>query len=228
MQQEIDAVNRLLIHRKKYTHLGIEYYKGAIHAANNAHLILTKSGIGKTNSAIITALLVQHLRPDYVINTGSAGSLKDIFDIGDVVIADRLIYHDVDASAFGYQLGQIPNMPRCYYPDQKLVNILQTYPFPFKTFVGEIISGDTFIASNTAKIKIASYFPDALAVDMEAASIGQSCYRLGIPLVVVKSISDIANPAATESFKKFLLTAARNSALMIQEMIKSFVNKAIP
>jgi adenosylhomocysteine nucleosidase len=225
MQQEINAINNLLIHKKEYTYVGIKYYKGNIPAIDNIELISTESGIGKVNSAATTALLIQHLDPDYIINVGSAGSLQRILRTGDVVIADRLTYHDVDVTAFGYQLGQLPNMPTYYYTDEILVNILQVHHFPFRTIVGEIISGDTFIASNNAKIKISSCFSDALAVDMEAASIAQICYRLKKPFVVIKSISDIANTEATESFKQFLLTAAQNSALIVYEIVEALTKK---
>lgn len=221
MQQEIDAINNLLINRQEFEYFDLGYCKGNIPSVDNIELITTESGIGKANSAAIAAVLMSHLHPDYIINVGSSGSLQDTLRAGDVVIADRLTYHDVNVTAFGYQLGQIPKMPDYYYADERLVHTLQVHHFPFRTIVGEIISGDTFISSNADKVKITSYFPEALAVDMEAASIAQMCYRFNTPFIVIKSISDIADTSATESFKQFLLIAAQNSALIVHEVVET-------
>lgn len=74
-------------------------------------VILLKSGIGKVNAAISTTLLLDRFKPDYVINTGSAGGFHHTLNVGDVVISTDVRHHDVDVTAFDYEYGQVPGLP---------------------------------------------------------------------------------------------------------------------
>ena len=71
-------------------------------------VVIVRSGIGKVNAAACTQILVDDFKADYIINTGIAGSLKAEIDIADVVISSDVLHHDMDATGFGYPLGQIP------------------------------------------------------------------------------------------------------------------------
>ena len=73
-------------------------------------VVIVRSGIGKVNAAACTQILVDDFKADYIINTGIAGSLKAEIDIADVVISSDVLHHDMDATGFGYPLGQIPRM----------------------------------------------------------------------------------------------------------------------
>ncbi|MCC2645798.1 MAG: 5-methylthioadenosine/adenosylhomocysteine nucleosidase, partial [Burkholderiales bacterium] len=89
-----------------------EYGPFAVYTANyNTHeLIFILCGIGKVNAALHTQFIIDKFTPNYVINVGVAGSLKPELSFGDVVVANDLVQHDVDVTAFGIPLGQIPRM----------------------------------------------------------------------------------------------------------------------
>ena len=59
--------------------------------------MLTQSGIGKVNVAISTTLLIEKFNPKLIINTGSAGALDESLSVGDMLISNDVVYHDVDA-----------------------------------------------------------------------------------------------------------------------------------
>lgn len=48
--------------------------------------------------------------------------------------------------------------------------------------VGMIVSGDSFIGSSEQRQKIKQQFPEAMAVEMEATAIAQTCYQFKVPL----------------------------------------------
>ena len=77
---------------------------------NGKDVVVVRSGIGKVNAAVCTQILVDDFNVDYVINTGIAGSLKAEINIADIVISSDVLHHDMDATGFGYPLGQIPRM----------------------------------------------------------------------------------------------------------------------
>ena len=59
-----------------------------------------------------------------LINTGSAGALAPGLKIGDVVVASKLAYHDVDLTAFGYDYGQMSMQPLYFESDSTFVERL--------------------------------------------------------------------------------------------------------
>lgn len=186
-------------------------------------VVLVESGIGKVNSAIATTTLILHFGVTHVINTGSAGALQPGLAIGDVIVSKQVAYHDVDASAFGYAIGQVPRMPLYYVADAQLQHsalraIAQVSALNGQ--VGEVVSSDSFIASQEQKNAIVKHFPLASCSEMEGASIAQTCHQFGVPFVVVRAISDTADEQASLTFDEFIVTAGENSAQMVLLMLE--------
>ena len=187
-------------------------------------IALCQSGIGKVNAAIATTLLKEHFAPDVVINTGSAGGIGGDLKVGDVVVGTHIMHHDVDVTAFGYQHGQVPQLPTAFTCDKTLVAAAEKAACTFqaaRVIHGLIVSGDSFINSKTAIGQIHARLPQPLAVEMEAAAIAQTCYQLDTPFVVIRAISDSAEDSASVSFEEFLEVAAKHSAQMVQQMIQA-------
>ena len=187
------------------------------------NVVLALSGIGKVNAALSTALVLQH-HPDFVINTGSAGGLGSGLKVGDVVIGTQTAHHDVDVTAFGYAIGHVPRMPARFESDPALCAAAEKAAAAFEHAAvhrGLIVSGDQFVHSSESVAEVRRHFPDAQAVEMEAAAIAQSCHRFGVPFVVVRAISDLADEEADTSFETFLKTASVHSAKMVLQLIEA-------
>jgi len=187
------------------------------------NVVLALSGIGKVNAALSTALVLQH-RPDFVINTGSAGGLGSGLKVGDVVIGTQTAHHDVDITAFGYAIGHVPQMPARFESDPALCAAAEKAAAAFEHAAvhrGLIVSGDQFVHSSESVAEVRRHFPDAQAVEMEAAAIAQSCHRFGVPFVVIRAISDLADEEADTSFETFLKTASVHSAQMVLQLIEA-------
>lgn len=187
------------------------------------NVVLALSGIGKVNAALSTALVLQH-RPDFVINTGSAGGLGSGLKVGDVVIGTQTAHHDVDVTAFGYAIGHVPRMPARFESDPALCAAAEKAAAAFEHAAvhrGLIVSGDQFVHSSESVAEVRRHFPDAQAVEMEAAAIAQSCHRFGVPFVVIRAISDLADEQADTSFETFLKTASVHSAKMVLQLIEA-------
>ena len=167
--------------------------------------------------------MLQH-RPDFVINTGSAGGLGSGLKVGDVVIGTQTAHHDVDVTAFGYAIGHVPRMPARFESDPALCAAAEKAAAAFEHAAvhrGLIVSGDQFVHSSESVAEVRRHFPDAQAVEMEAAAIAQSCHRFGVPFVVIRAISDLADEQADTSFETFLKTASVHSAKMVLQLIEA-------
>lgn len=219
MEEELEVVLKIMNKNKTVVRANMNFHKGEI---SGKEIIAVICGIGKVNSAICTQILISEFNVDTVINIGIAGGIgKDIVP-GDLVIGDSLVQHDVDATAFGDPIGQIPRLDTWdFKSDKSLVTLAKDAcekATNHKSYVGRIATGDQFIA-DIEKIKWLSDTFGALACEMEGASIAQTCYLNHIPFVVIRSISDNANTGAHMDFEKFKYLAVENSSQILKTMI---------
>ena len=122
MEEELKLLVENLGDKTEHDVLGNTYYEGKL---GNHQVFLVQSGIGKVMSAMSVAILSDHFGVDAVINTGSAGAVAPGLKIGDVVVADKLVYHDVDVTAFGYDYGQMAAQPLYFESDQNFVKTFE-------------------------------------------------------------------------------------------------------
>ena len=220
MAQEVALLKEQLGEMTTWKKSGATFYSGKM---NGHEMIVVQSGIGKVLSSITTSLLIQQYDVDLVINTGSAGGIGQGLAVGDIVIADKLAYHDVDATVFGYQYGQVPGgMPLYYEADPVFAKVMTQAAEETNQVVksGLIVTGDSFIADPIRLKEILQNFPEALACEMEGAGIAQTAYQFEVPCLVVRAMSDTADQDATVSFDEFIELAGKRSA----EMVLRFIN----
>lgn len=221
MKDEVDILKDWMDIRETSSIAHAEVYSGTL---GPQKVVLVESGIGKVNSTLITALLIERFEVDMVINTGVAGALSKALDVTDMVVSTEVRYHDVDATEFGYAFGQVPGMPESYKADEDLVTaaigVLESNE-SVNTRSGLIVSGDSFIAGEDQKAVITGRFAEGLAVDMESASIAQTCHQFDVPFIIIRSISDKAGRAADMTYEEFLGKACINSS----EAVKLLLNE---
>ncbi|QUR95394.1 5'-methylthioadenosine/adenosylhomocysteine nucleosidase [Macrococcoides canis] len=198
----------------------VEVYKGTLFGKE---VVLMQSGIGKVNAAICTTLLISNFKPDYIINTGSAGGLGSGLKVGDILVSTEVLHHDVDATEFGYTEGQVPMMPASYPADDMLVDKTTSAinKHEYTAHTGLIVSGDSFIGSAEKKAVILEKFPHAMAVEMEAAAVAQTCYQFSTPFIITRAVSDLANGEAEMSFEQFLKVACVSSSNIVKSLLET-------
>ncbi len=218
MREELDAVLKNMKVVNEYKIFDLSFYECEY---NNKFCILAESGIGKVNAARCTQIMIDNIKVDYILNVGVAGSVSKSVRIGDIVIGDKLIQHDFDLRPFNYERGYIPNVGKYIPCDEYLVRATSNIKIDTKTHVGTIASGDIFITESLMGEKINTKF-DALCVEMEGASIAQTCYLSHIPFLVIRSISDSPNKEANNNltFDEFL----EYSSNMIAKFLLEFLN----
>ena len=169
MPEEHAPLDALLKQTERFQDTAMPTIKGSLHGHE---VIIAETGIGKVDAACHLTQLAMRFQPSWVITTGSAGGIADILSVGDVVVADRLIYHDADAVGFGYELGQIPRMPTYYRADTHLLKPTRTIkPNNFRIHHGLIASGDSFVSDTHLVTTLKEQHPDLLALDMESTAL---------------------------------------------------------
>ena len=223
MDEEITLIRASLenCREQHFNHLTI--YIGKL---GEIEVALVKCGIGKVAASVSTSVVIHHFAPDFVINTGSAGGFSRQLNIGDIVIATELRHHDADLTHFGYEFGQTAGMPAYFETDKNLLEHAAQAAANLQDVQvqqGLICTGDSFVGSDEAAAVIRQNFPSVCAVEMEGVAIAQSCYLLGTPFLVIRSLSDIAGKTSTVSFETYLDQAAKNSATLVMQTIARLV-----
>ncbi len=222
MDVEVASLKEKMTLTKTVKKANLEFCEGTI--GQNA-VVIVKSGIGKVNAGICVQILVDDFQVTHVLNTGVAGSLNNDINIGDIVVSTDAMYHDVDATIFGYAKGEVPQMGIASFPaDETLraaaVKAVQEAASDVSVFEGRVVSGDQFIASREKKNQIADDFK-GYCCEMEGAAIAQAAYANHLPFVIIRAISDKADESVQESYDVFEGKAAAHCASIVSYMIQN-------
>lgn len=204
MEEEVAALKAALTEVETEVRAGMTFLSGKL---EGQAVVIVRSGIGKVNAAACTQLLLDRYGVDYVVNTGIAGSLNNAINIGDIVLSVDALQHDVDAVAFGYQLGEIPRVGTlCFQADEKLRALAEAQNRlvnpDIETFCGRVVSGDQFISSKEKKEWLRNQFAGDCC-EMEGAAIAQICALNQVPFLIVRAISDKADDSASMDYPSF-------------------------
>lgn len=223
MEVEVNQIKSELADMKIIKKAGMEFNSGLL---MGKPVVIVRSGIGKVNAGICTQILCDIFDVDAIINTGIAGSLKDEINIGDIVLSEDALQHDMDAVAFGYDIGVIPQMEvSTFKADKKLITLAEeackNVCTHINSFIGRIVSGDQFISAKEKKKWLTDNF-NGYCTEMEGAAIAQAAYLNNVPFLIVRSISDKADDSANMDYPAFESMAIENSVKLIKEIVKNY------
>lgn len=220
MEEELEPIFKIMKFENTLKKANMVFNSGMVF---ENEIVAVIGGIGKVNSAICAQILIDDFKVDNIINVGIAGGTGLNVMPGDMVIADNLVQHDIDTSAFGDELGQVSRVNTFDFPcDKVLINKAFNACMEMekhKCFVGRIATGDQFI-NDTEKLRWINEKFGALACEMEGGSIAQVCYLNSIPFVVIRSISDNGNVGVHMDYEKFKPIAIENSTKILISMLK--------
>jgi len=239
MHEELRALLALLVPSEQVEIGGRRFHLGTIFGHP---VVMALSGIGKVAAATTATLLIERFGAAALLFTGVAGGLKAGVSVGDVVVARALLQHDMDASplfpryevpltgcshfatdaAFGDALAAAARS--CMARAGDLLGAHQAEFGIHRPLVHEglIVSGDRFIASAVQSLALAAALPDALAVEMEGAAVAQVCADFGLPLAVLRTVSDRADDAAHIDFSRFIVEVASvYTRVIVEDWLRS-------
>lgn len=221
MELEVEELKSKMTVANIVEKAGMEFFEGTL---NNASVVIVRSGVGKVNAALCIQILADDFNVTHIINTGVAGSLNAKLDIGDILISKDAIHHDVDATIFGYQLGEVPQLGvREFVADETLATLAKAtceeVNSDIHAMLGRVVSGDQFISSKEVKNNLIANFQGDCA-EMEGASIAHGAYLNNIPFVIIRAISDKADDSAEMDYPVFEKAAAIHSAKLVEAMVE--------
>jgi adenosylhomocysteine nucleosidase len=220
MHEELAAVLALMPDERRITVAGREFWLGHLHGHE---VVAVLARIGKVAAATTAAVLAERFKAGRVVFTGVAGGLGAGVQVGDVVVADAFLQHDMDASPL-FTRHEVPLYGRSRFPaDADLaaaLGVAARRAMPrARVHHGLLISGDRFVSTTAEARALQAELPDALAVEMEGAAFAQVCHDFGLPFAAVRTISDRADDAAHGDFLQFIRTVAGPCSAAIVETL---------
>jgi len=213
MESELRDLSATLEHERTEKIAGREIRYGRLEGVPVAIVLC---GCGKVNAAHSAALLAGHSKISRMLLTGISGALAEGLNVGDIVIGDSFVQHDMDARPL-FPLHQIPFEGfsvieadpdlRHLLSDAGRAMLATKRPPGLESaalFEGLVVSGDQFLSSNEARERVLENLPRASCVDMESAAVAQVCRAADLPLGVMRVISDSADGSAHIDFAKFV------------------------
>ena len=222
IKQELSQLIEKIDVIEKYNFFNMEFFRGNFPAlAGNQEAVVGMTGVGKVMAAMVTQKLIDNFLPKKIIFAGIAGSLIDNIDIGDIVVSTDAMQHDMDASALGFKIGEIPYTGiRTIEADPKMIDAAKSFKADnCKVVPGRILTGDRFIASTEERNFLAKEMA-GIAVEMEGAAAALTAKMNNIPFLIIRVISDKCDGKAPDDFKKFL----KKSSKLIVDMVLHIVN----
>lgn len=239
MPQEIDEVKALLTEKTVVNIANREFVVGKI---GTTRCVVAFSKWGKVSATITATLLIQEFGVTDLFFIGTAGALADGLKVGDIVVARRLVQHDLDARPIIPRF-EIPLLKRSYVSSdyqlselagKAVSNLLERgveymvseeavkeFNLAPKLYFGDIASGDQFINGDDKRQEILSLLPNVLCVEMEGAAVAQVCLEFGTPFTVIRAISDTADHNARVDFGKFIVEVANAySRAIVGELVR--------
>jgi len=237
LHDELASVLQLMPDEHRQVLGGREFWAGHLHGQE---VVAVLSGIGKVAAATTAALLIERFKVTRIVFTGVAGGLGPKVKVGDVVLARSLLQHDMDASPIfprhevpGYgcsRFGADPALAdalelaceRMLHGLNRQLGADTVAAFGLQAprlHQGLLLSGDRFVSTSAESQALQRELPDALAVEMEGAAFAQVCHDFGVPLAVVRTISDRADDLAHVDFPRFLReVASRYSGAIVEAL----------
>lgn len=198
------------------------FYKGEIFGKS---VVGVECGVGKVNAAMCTQIMIDLFKPSQIINSGIAGALSDATQIGDVVICNDVVQHDMNGIALGDPRGLLTfndvNLIEINADSEVIAKLEKACRSveDTKYEIGRIATGDIFVSAKEKRRKINAEF-GAIACEMEGGAVAQVCFRNDVPFGITRAISDSVHENEAMDFFKFRSLAAERSIKIMCEYLK--------
>lgn len=218
MESEIEALRGQMLTPKETAVAGMRFYEGLLFSRP---VVLARAGVGKVHAAMCAQVMIERFHPDLILNIGVAGALVKDLSIGDIVVAQNAVQHDMDTSPIGDPKGMISGPDIVYMPcDGQTTADLERAAESIGLTVkrAAVATGDQFVDKAEKKAEIANEF-GAAACDMEGGAIAQVCLENNVPYAAYRAISDTVNGNGLE-YQVNVSVAAKKSAALLKAYLQ--------
>jgi 8-oxo-dGTP diphosphatase len=219
---ERDAVLAGLTDTRDVREAGTWFVAGTL-PGSRARVATGVSGAGNSAAAAFTTQAIELFRPAAVLVVGVAGALHTDLRLGDVVVASRVYaYHGGRDEDDGFKPAATS-----WAASHELLQLAGRIAGDegWRVLVRPIAAGEVVQDSRTsaAAAHLRRHFSSSAAIEMESAGVAEAAHRKGVPLLVIRGISDAADGTKTTADATGSQpAAAAHAASVAHEVIRAF------
>jgi 5'-methylthioadenosine/S-adenosylhomocysteine nucleosidase len=216
---------------------GIPYYSGKIAGKD---VVVAITGIGKTFTAMTTTLFISEFKPKLVLMSGTGARINQQLRTGDVIVATVTYEHDYGSLTRNDMVYRPMNSPddgkeveNAFSPAASLLGIadkaIAEYQGPQVTANestyrvrarrGVVSSSDLFGVTQQRIDTLRTKFHTDI-MEMESAPLGHVCETLGVPYLIVRAGSNVAQEAPNDDYLRLGPIAAKEAAKFSLHLLK--------
>lgn len=237
--QEITLLVDLLETSEKKQLWGIPYWQGKLHGKS---VVIAITGIGKTFTGMISTLFIKEFQPRLVLMTGTGARINQQLRTGDVIVATHTYEHDYGSLTANNEMIYRPmNSPddgkevlNEFQPNTTMLAIarkaIESYPpqtiiiddnssYENTVRFGIVASSDLFGVPQVRIDLLRNHFRTDI-MEMESGPLGLVCQTFGVPYLIVRSGSNIAQEAPNDDYLRLSPIAAREAAKFLLHLMK--------
>jgi adenosylhomocysteine nucleosidase len=242
MPSEIVSIVPALSARRTGELEGYPFHRGQL---GGRAVIVAVTGVGITNAAMTSALFLHRFRPSELVFTGSGARLNANLRTGDVIISRKTSHHNAGNwtdSGMMYRKVRGPlkgqMTPYEYAADPALLRLaraaIRTFPASTVTAngdsyqpivrTGKVCSGDLF-GLTQQKIDDIRRKLGCDLIEMEGSAAAQVCWQLGVPHLVIRSGSNVAQPSPGKDYRRLGQIAAHQAARFTEHFVRTLASR---
>jgi adenosylhomocysteine nucleosidase len=166
---------------------------------------LFQGGWGKISAAATTQYVLDHERPDLLVNLGTCGGLEGRVEPGAVILVERTLVYDL--------IEQMTDgaAELAFYTTELDLAWLPS-PLPHPVLRGLMASGDRDIVVEDIPRLIEVH--GAIAADWESAAIAWVAQRNAAPVLILRGVSDLVGAGGGEAYGNHGLFVERTRGIM--------------
>jgi adenosylhomocysteine nucleosidase len=166
-------------------------------------ITLIHSGLGKIASAAAMQYVIDHYKPDLIVNLGTCGGFDGAVEQGELILVDRTFVYDIVELMGDLDIST-------YYASTLDLGWLAD-PLPYPARRGLIASADSDLPPE--KIPFLSS-KGALAADWESAAFAWVAKRNNARLLILRMVSDIVSDQGGEAYGDIEIFNERAKGIM--------------
>ena len=175
------------------------------HSLGDGEVVFLHGGWGKISAAASTEYAVTRWSPEALINLGTCGGIGGRAGRGDKLLVTRAITYDIYES-----MGDAAEAIRWYTTDVDLSWLDDRFPLQVRR--SHLVSADRDLMPSQVDELVERF--DAIAADWESGAIAFVARRRAVPLLIIRTVSDLVTPQAGETIGALHVFEAAATSVM--------------
>jgi adenosylhomocysteine nucleosidase len=175
-------------------------------------IIILHGGWGKVAAASSCQYIIDHWKPQLLINLGTCGGFEGEIEIGETILVEKTIIYDIYE-----QMGDAEEHIKHYSTEIDTSWLVEPCPIDIKRKL--LLSGDRDLFCKDISALKTKY--GAIAADWESGAIAWVANKNRTPCLILRGVSDLVSEMSGQAYNGNIDLFYRNTDMIMNKLLKS-------